>query len=62
MPKTCSYRLKHEGKELPTWHYLIAGNYDQMIKQKKCVRNRVTNEKDVDIKNIKKHIIDGENI
>ena len=27
MPKTCSYKLIHEGKDLPAWHYLINGNF-----------------------------------
>ncbi|MEM1036118.1 MAG: YcgN family cysteine cluster protein [Pseudomonadota bacterium] len=26
MPRTCSYRLIHEGKPLPDWHHLISGD------------------------------------
>lgn len=26
LPKTCAYRLLHEGKALPKWHPLITGN------------------------------------
>ena len=57
LPKTCSYRLRNEGKDLPSWHYLISGNFNEMKKKDKCVRNRVTNEEKVDIKNIQNYII-----
>jgi hypothetical protein len=26
MPRTCAYRLIHEGKPLPDWHHLICGD------------------------------------
>lgn len=26
MPRTCAYRLIHEGKPLPDWHHLISGD------------------------------------
>ena len=45
MPKTCSYKLIYEGKDLPAWHYLINGNFDKMLKEKKSVHKRVINEK-----------------
>ena len=56
LPDTCSYRLINEGKDLPDWHYLKYGNFDLMKKKKICVRNRVTNEKKIDIKNICDHL------
>ena len=56
LPDTCSYRLINEGKDLPNWHYLKYGNFDLMKKNKICVRNRVTNEKKIDIKNIHNHL------
>ena len=61
MPSTCSYRLINEGKKLPSWHYLVTGSFREMKKQKKCVRNRVTNEKEIDIKKIQNYITDWEN-
>ena len=61
MPKTCSYRLINEGKKLPSWHYLLTGNFEEMEKQRMCIRNRVTNEKEIDIKKIQNHITDWEN-
>ena len=61
MPKTCSYRLINEGKKLPSWHYLLTGNFEEMEKQRMCVRNRVTSEKEIDIKKIQNYITDWEN-
>ena len=61
MPKTCSYRLINEGKTLPSWHYLLTGSFQEMKKQRMCVRNRVTNEKEIDIKKIQNYITDWEN-
>jgi uncharacterized cysteine cluster protein YcgN (CxxCxxCC family) len=26
LPRNCSYRLRHEGKPLPEWHYLLSGD------------------------------------
>ena len=26
MPRTCAYRLLHEGKPLPDWHHLVSGS------------------------------------
>ena len=60
MPKTCSYRLINDGKELPLWHYLIHGNFLKMIKEKKCVRKRVTNEKKIRKKDIPNYIYNWE--
>ena len=60
MPKTCSYKLIHEGKDLPAWHYLINGNFDKMLKEKKSVHNRVINEKKISKKNLQNYIHDWE--
>ncbi len=30
MPKSCSYRLVHEGSQLPNWHPLISGRADSV--------------------------------
>lgn len=32
LPPTCSYRLIHEGKNLPDWHPLVTGQSDTVIK------------------------------
>ena len=32
LPPTCSYRLINEGKDLPSWHPLVTGQADSVIK------------------------------
>ena len=60
MPKTCSYKLVYEGKDLPSWHYLINGNFNKMLEQKKSVHNKVINEKKVSKNNLQDYIHDWE--
>ncbi|MFT5259578.1 MAG: putative cysteine cluster protein YcgN (CxxCxxCC family) [Saprospiraceae bacterium] len=31
LPDTCAYRLRHEGKPLPTWHPLLGGTLDDRL-------------------------------
>ena len=60
MPKTCSYRLINEGKDLPEWHHLITGSIEKMILKNICVRNKVTNEKKIRKNDITNYIYDWE--
>ena len=60
MPKTCAYKLIYEGKDLPTWHYLLHGNFDKMLEEKKSLHNRVINEKKISKKNLQDYIHDWE--
>ena len=47
LPKTCSYRLLHEDKNLPKWHYLISGDRNTVHEKKMSVKNRVVSEMEV---------------
>ena len=47
LPETCAYRLLHEGKPLPNWHYLISGDRNTLHKKKMSVQNRVVSETEV---------------
>ena len=58
MPKTCAYKLIDEGKKLPKWHPLISGNGEEIVKSGNSVKNRVTNEKNVKVKNLPNYIYD----
>ena len=58
MPKTCAYKLIDEGKKLPKWHPLISGNREEIVKSGNRVKNRVTNEKKVKVKNLPDYIYD----
>ncbi|MBV1790056.1 YcgN family cysteine cluster protein [Marinobacterium sp. D7] len=37
LPPTCSYRLIHEGKDLPDWHPLLTGDRSSVIKARASV-------------------------
>ena len=60
MPKTCSYRLINDGKDLPEWHHLISGSIEKMVLKNICVRNKVTNEKKIRKNDITNYIYDWE--
>ena len=47
LPETCAYRLLHEGKPLPNWHYLVSGDRNTLHKKKMSVQNRVVSETEV---------------
>jgi len=55
LPKTCSYRLLHEGKSLPKWHYLISGDRNTVHEKKMSVKNRVVNE--MEVMEVAEHIV-----
>lgn len=44
MPKTCAYRLRHEGKPLPDWHPLICGDPEGPFKAGESVTGRCVTE------------------
>ncbi|WP_394694183.1 YcgN family cysteine cluster protein [Hyphobacterium sp.] len=48
MPKTCAYRLIHEGRDLPDWHPLVTGDPQSTFKANMSVRGQVTSEMRVD--------------
>ena len=55
LPKTCAYRLLHEGKKLPDWHYLISGDRKAVHKQNMSVKNRIVSE--TEVLEIAEHIV-----
>ena len=57
MPSTCAYRLLFEGKPLPIWHPLIAGNRKAMQESGNCVTNRVVSEDYVHEDGLDEHIV-----
>ena len=56
MPETCAYKLLNEGKELPYWHPLLSGNDKEIVNSGNSVKNRVTNENEIKIKNLPDYI------
>ena len=56
MPETCAYKLLNEGKELPYWHPLLSGNDKEIVNSGNSVKNRVTNENKIKIKDLPNYI------
>lgn len=46
MPSTCAYRLLYEGKDLPSWHPLVAGNPEAIHRAGASVKGRVVDERE----------------
>ncbi len=46
LPPSCAYRLRFEGKDLPSWHPLITGDADSVHRAKVSVRGRVEGGED----------------
>jgi len=47
MPKTCAYRLLHEGKPLLDWHPLVSGDLTTVHKSGNSVKNSTLPEKEI---------------
>lgn len=58
MPKTCAYRLIHEGKPLPGWHPLKTGDPDSTRKAGMSVHGTLISESDVGEDDIEDHIVE----
>ena len=48
LPKTCAYRLLHDGEKLPLWHPLISGNKNSVetVASYAISETEITNEDD----------------
>ena len=57
LPKTCTYRLLHEGKPLPSWHHLVSGNEQSVHLSGMSVRGRVVTEQSVQPDDMEDHIV-----
>ena len=55
LPSTCAYRLLHENKDLPAWHYLVSGDRNSVHEEKMSVQNRVVSE--TKVLEIAEHIV-----
>ncbi len=58
MPKTCAYRLVHEGRPLPWWHPLVSGDPESVHKAGASVRGRTIPERRLKISQLIKRISD----
>ncbi|WP_442917789.1 YcgN family cysteine cluster protein [Magnetovibrio sp. PR-2] len=55
MPPTCAYRILAEGGELPSWHPLITGDPQSVLRAGVAVKGRVTSAHDAD--DLEDHIV-----
>lgn len=56
MPSTCAYRLLYEGKDLPEWHPLVAGDREAIHKAGASVKGRVVDEREAG--DLEDHLVD----
>lgn len=60
LPKTCAYRLRHEGKPLPDWHYLVSGDRERVHVAGQSVRGWTISE--VDAGDLEMHLVDRDDL
>ncbi len=60
MPRTCAYRLRHEGKPLPEWHPLLTGDPESVHDAGQSVRGWSVPETEVAEEDWEDHVIEGE--
>ncbi len=58
LPKSCSYRLVSENKELPSWHHLVSGNKNSIHEIKASMKNKTISEQDVNDEDWVSYIIE----
>jgi uncharacterized cysteine cluster protein YcgN (CxxCxxCC family) len=57
LPPSCSYRLRLEGKPLPSWHHLLTGDPESIHKAGMSVRGRVeVNEQETEVDDLPRYI------
>ncbi|MEL7480148.1 MAG: YcgN family cysteine cluster protein [Pseudomonadota bacterium] len=47
MPKTCAYRVIHEGGTLPSWHYLVCGDRERVHAEGHSILGQTVSEETV---------------
>ncbi len=58
LPATCAYRLRHEGRPLAPWHYLISGDREAVHRAGISVRGWTLSEAAIPEEDWEDHIIE----
>jgi uncharacterized cysteine cluster protein YcgN (CxxCxxCC family) len=56
LPRTCAYRLVHEGRDLFAWHPLVSGDPESVHRANVSVQGKVRSEKGVKTRHLIKRI------
>lgn len=57
LPSTCAYRLVLNGKPLKSWHHLISGSFEDVLKQPDSLPGKIESELVVDEEDLDRHLI-----
>lgn len=61
LPDTCSYRIIHEGRDLPWWHPLVSGDPDWVHPACISIRNHLVGEDEIRTEDLENYIVDWVN-
>jgi len=60
LPRTCAYRLLHEGKALPVWHPLVSGSVKTVREAGMNIQGFAIAEQEINLKHIKGFVLDSD--
>jgi uncharacterized cysteine cluster protein YcgN (CxxCxxCC family) len=58
LPRTCTYRLLYEGKDLPPWHHLVCGDRNLIHHLGHSVKAKVISEEYIPPGQLENYIVD----